>query len=87
VPSERSAEPRELAQVCRRANSTAQVMEYSSLAAALPDAAQDSFVAIAGSLYLIGEAMELLHLSAAKAQGERALNEWTRETQTTSLRR
>ena len=38
--------------------------------------AGDSFVAIAGSLYLVGEAMELLHLSPAKAANERGLNEW-----------
>jgi hypothetical protein len=42
----------------------------------LPRVAEDSFVAIAGSLYLIGEAMELLRLSPAKATGERGLNEW-----------
>ena len=36
----------------------------------------DSFVTIAGSLYLIGEAMELLQLSPAKANNERGLNEW-----------
>ena len=30
-------------------------------------ATTDSFVTIAGSLYLVGEAMELLHLSPAKA--------------------
>ncbi|HWX20640.1 MAG TPA: folylpolyglutamate synthase/dihydrofolate synthase family protein [Candidatus Binatia bacterium] len=77
VPGERSAEPRELAEVCRRANPRAQVMEHHSLAAALLDTAQDTFVTIAGSLYLIGEAMELLHLSPAKTQDERALNEWT----------
>ena len=37
----------------------------------------DSFVTIAGSLYLIGEAMELLHVSAAKPANERGLNEWS----------
>ncbi len=79
VHSERTAEPHGLAEVCRRANPLAQVIEHSSLEAALADAEQDRFVAIAGSLYLIGEAMELLHLSPAKATGERGLNEWTAE--------
>jgi hypothetical protein len=37
---------------------------------------KDGFVTIGGSLYLIGEAMELLHLSPAKASNERRLNEW-----------
>jgi dihydrofolate synthase/folylpolyglutamate synthase len=76
VHSERTAEPHGLAEVCRRANPNAQVIEHPSLDAALADAARDRFVAIAGSLYLIGEAMELLHLSPATAIGERALNEW-----------
>ena len=77
VHSERTAEPHGLAEVCHRANPAATVAEHSSLAAALADAAEDPFVAIAGSLYLIGEAMELLHLSPATAQDERGLNEWT----------
>jgi dihydrofolate synthase / folylpolyglutamate synthase len=79
VHSERTAEPHGLAEVCRAANPEAQVIEHPSLSAALADAEQDRFVAIAGSLYLIGEAMELLHLSPGKASSERALNEWTAE--------
>ncbi len=77
VHSERTAEPHGLAEVCHRANPQAQVRECPSLEAALSDTAQDAFVVIAGSLYLIGEAMELLDLSPAKANGERGLNEWS----------
>ena len=77
VPSERSAEPHDLAEACRRANQNAEIQEYSSLATALSDTKHDAFVTIAGLLYLIGEAMELLHLSPAKDPNERALNEWT----------
>ena len=77
VPSERSAMPEELAEVCRRINSKAQISTYSSLRDALAETAADTFVTIAGSLYLIGEAMELLHLSPAKAKSERGLNEWS----------
>ncbi len=80
VPSERTAEPQGLAEVCRRANPRARVAEFDSLARALADAASDPFVAIAGSLYLVGEAMELLDISAAKTNGERALNEWQAPT-------
>jgi len=76
VPSERSATPQELAEACRRANPRAQVCVYASLAAALADAANIPFITIAGSLYLIGEAMELLHLSPGKTNSERGLNEW-----------
>jgi dihydrofolate synthase/folylpolyglutamate synthase len=76
VPSERSAAPQELARACQRANPRAQVLAYASLAAALADAANIPFITIAGSLYLIGEAMELLHLSPGKTNDERGLNEW-----------
>jgi hypothetical protein len=68
--------------VCHRANPRAPVVEYPSLAAALADTAGDSFVTIAGSLYLIGEAMELLELSPIKTNNERGLNEWGGDAQT-----
>lgn len=77
VPSERSATPQELAVACRCANPRAQVAECGSLREALASTTKDSFLTIAGSLYLIGEAMELLHLSPAKATDERSLNEWS----------
>jgi dihydrofolate synthase / folylpolyglutamate synthase len=76
VHSDRTAEPHGLAEACRTANSHAQAIEYPSLSAALPDTVRDPFLIIAGSLYLIGEAMELLHLSPAKTKHERQLNEW-----------
>ena len=82
VHSERTAEPHGLAEVCHRANPRAPVVEYPSLAAALADTAGDSFVTIAGSLYLIGEAMELLELSPIKTNNERGLNEWGGDAQT-----
>jgi dihydrofolate synthase / folylpolyglutamate synthase len=83
VPSERSATPQELAVACRLANPRAQVIEHSSLAQALAATVGDSFVTIAGSLYLIGEAMELLQLSPARAGNERRLNEWGGAAQAT----
>jgi hypothetical protein len=33
-------------------------------------------VVLAGSLYLVGEALELLHLSTETTSNERGLNEW-----------
>jgi len=39
--------------------------------------ADEPFVVITGSLYLVGEAMELLKLSPATVGSERGLNEWT----------
>jgi dihydrofolate synthase/folylpolyglutamate synthase len=77
VHSERTAEPHGLAEACQRANPHAEVTECSSLSEALTATGSDEFVAIAGSLYLIGEAMELLHLSPAKVAEERSLNEWS----------
>jgi dihydrofolate synthase/folylpolyglutamate synthase len=76
VHSERTAEPHGLAEACRRSNPQADVSECASISGALARCGTNDFVAIAGSLYLIGEAMEVLHLSPAKA-GERRLNEWS----------
>jgi len=76
VPSERTASPEALRDACRKANRSAQVIACPSLADALKQAANDPFVVVTGSLYLVGEAMELLGLSPT-APSERALNEWT----------
>jgi dihydrofolate synthase / folylpolyglutamate synthase len=76
VHSERTATPHGLAEVCQRANPAATVIECASLAEALARAEPDPFVTIAGSLYLVGEAMELLHLSPGGKTAERRLNEW-----------
>ncbi len=77
VASERAAPSEALRDVCREANPTAQVTACSSLADALTQVADDPFVVITGSLYLVGEAMELLKLSPATVGSERGLNEWT----------
>src|SRR5262249_14720813 len=63
VQSERTASPHQLAGICQQANPKAEVREFPSLAAALPEAENDKFVVLAGSLYLVGEAMELIRLS------------------------
>jgi folylpolyglutamate synthase/dihydropteroate synthase len=77
VHSERTAEPHGLAEACRRANPAVAVEECESLSAALAKAADDPFVTIAGSMYLIGEAMELLQVSPTPARDEKQLNEWS----------
>lgn len=77
VQNERSAEPHGLAEICHQASPGVEVRECSCLAEALQETGEDRFVTIAGSLYLIGEAMELLGLSSSLAAGERGLNEWT----------
>lgn len=83
VHSERTAEPHGLAEACLQGNPALRVNEYASLAAALADSCEESLLVITGSLYLIGEAMELLHLSTAPAIEERGLNEWTAVANTT----
>ena len=77
VHSERTATPLELAAACRAANPAIPVEECPGLADALEALRREPFIVVAGSLYLVGEAMELLHLSAARTAGERGLNEWT----------
>jgi dihydrofolate synthase/folylpolyglutamate synthase len=76
VHSERTAEPHGLAEVCREANPAAPVAEFGSLGAAMESAGNEPFVTIAGSLYLIGEALELLSAPGKSSPGERGLNEW-----------
>jgi dihydrofolate synthase/folylpolyglutamate synthase len=75
VASERAADARELAAACRAANPAAEITACDSLRRALDLAASDRFVVVTGSLYLVGEALELLGLSPATGD-ERALNEW-----------
>ena len=76
VASERTADARELAAACRAANPASEIAACDSLRRALDQAANDRFVVVTGSLYLVGEALELLGLSPATGD-ERALNEWS----------
>ncbi|MGA9449903.1 MAG: folylpolyglutamate synthase/dihydrofolate synthase family protein [Verrucomicrobiia bacterium] len=76
VHSERTEDPARLVKACREANPRAPLELCASLAQAVEKAAREPFVVVTGSLYLVGEALELLGLSPANG-GERALNEWT----------
>ncbi len=75
VSSQRTANPEDLAEACREANPTANVLVCGSLSEALQQAEAENFVMITGSLYLIGEALELLGYFPP-AKSERELNEW-----------
>ncbi len=77
VHSERTQDPHGLGEACRKANPQAEVVEFQSLSEALQFAASDARLVIAGSLYLVGEALELFGLSANSGLAERGLNEWT----------
>ena len=76
VGSERTAQPAELATACRAANPRAEVLCVKNLSHALKQTVGDQFVVIAGSLYLIGEALVLLDPEFATSGDERGLNEW-----------
>jgi dihydrofolate synthase/folylpolyglutamate synthase len=77
VASERSADPEQLRDVCREFRPDLQIEAFNCLSEALNHAVDEKFVLIAGSLYLIGEAMELLHLIESPGTDEKSLNEWT----------
>ena len=77
VNSERSASPASLRDACAKSNPAAETIACPSLADALNQAFNDPFVLVTGSLYLVGEAMEVLGLSPATSGSERGLNEWT----------
>jgi dihydrofolate synthase/folylpolyglutamate synthase len=76
VHSDRTEDPAKLAAACREVNPHAPIEVCASLADALQTTARDPFVVIAGSLYLVGEAMELLHLADTTPGDEKRLNEW-----------
>lgn len=79
VKSQRTANPELLAPRCRAANPLAEVRSVRSLREALSTFGSDALIVITGSLYLIGEAMELLGLAPAANEG--ALNEWSTSRQ------
>ena len=76
VASERTAAADELAAACHAANPPLQAVAAANLSEALNACKNEPFIVVTGSLYLVGEALELLGLSPASA-GERGLNEWS----------
>ncbi|MEO7299235.1 MAG: folylpolyglutamate synthase/dihydrofolate synthase family protein [Verrucomicrobiota bacterium] len=74
VSSERTTAPEELERAVRKTIPDAKIVALNSLAQAFETTAQDSLVVVTGSLYLVGEALELLQENAAL--NERGLNEW-----------
>jgi dihydrofolate synthase / folylpolyglutamate synthase len=76
VKSERTTPAEDLAAACGAGADRPPAIACSSLAAALEQAAGASLVVITGSLYLIGEALELLGLNPGGNATERGLNEW-----------
>lgn len=79
VASARTANPNELGEAFRSANPAAEIFACGNLSEALNASMHEPFVVITGSLYLVGEALELLGESPFNG-GERALNEWGGQT-------
>ncbi len=77
VHSERTTLPETLSRDCQTANPGVQVIPCGSVAEALARTQTETFTLLSGSLYLVGEAMELLDLGNRPPREERGLNEWT----------
>ena len=75
VQNERTLAAAELLAPCRAANPTAAIVVCDSLPDALRRAADAPFALITGSLYLIGEALEILGVTPGNVPSERGLNE------------
>jgi len=75
VNSNRTATAAELAAVCRQEQPLT-TFECSSLSEALQRTTDDPLVLVTGSLYLVGEALELLGRGPVTGADERGLNEW-----------
>jgi dihydrofolate synthase/folylpolyglutamate synthase len=78
VASERTASPAELEEACRKGSPGSELTVCQSLAEAFQVLSQESFVLVTGSLYLVGEALEILGDSPARQ--ERSLNEWSQSS-------
>jgi dihydrofolate synthase/folylpolyglutamate synthase len=74
IASDRGADPKSLADCCRQANPSAEVVVCQSMAHALAQAAPEPLVVITGSLYFVGEALQELGL--ASSESERGLNDY-----------
>lgn len=76
VDSQRTATPDELEPFCRSHAPQLQLTKAADLKEALLLTQDANVSVIAGSLYLIGQAMELLQPSSSPPNAERELNEW-----------
>ena len=77
VASARTATPEELRAVCGARHPDRPINVCHSLAEAFRLTHDEPVRLITGSLYLVGEALELLGVSATPPCAERGLNEWT----------
>ncbi len=83
VPSPRSADVNEVREFCSPRWPGVRVEASKSIADAIAASRVDAFRVIAGSLHLVGEAMEILGISPG-GNSERGLNEWDAAKQGTA---
>jgi dihydrofolate synthase / folylpolyglutamate synthase len=83
VASKRTANPTDLAEVCKATNPSAEIVVCSSLNQAVEQTRAPGVTIITGSLYLVGEALEVLGYWAP-ATYERELNEWSAKPSVTA---
>ena len=76
ISSARSAKPDSFVVACQAANPAAAVEVAESLGQSLEWCATEPFVVVAGSFYLVGEAMERLGVAPTPSEAERQLNDW-----------
>lgn len=76
IKSMHSASPDQLAAVCRQTRPELDVSVHPSLEDGWARAASDVFILITGSIYLIGEAMQLLAIAPERPADEMRLNAW-----------
>ena len=76
VASIRTAGPAEVASAFRAAHPAAEISPCASLREAISINKDAGFIVITGSLYLVGEALDLLATTGA-GESERRLNEWS----------
>jgi dihydrofolate synthase/folylpolyglutamate synthase len=76
VQSQRTLDPAVLRDACAAAGPATPCTVASGAAAALEALRGEPLVLVAGSLYLIGEALEALGAEVNPGGGERGLNEW-----------
>ena len=79
VQSDRTSGTAELAAVCRAVCPGSSVEECPRLGPAIERLAGEPLTVVAGSLYLVGEALEYLEAGPGGRRDERGLNEWTGE--------
>ena len=76
--TEKAVPPESIAEQCRLTNPRAEVLACISVEEGLRVAANDAFLVVTGSLYLVGGVMELLGCDPLLPRGERGLNEWAK---------